>query len=162
MAKSAQALIEWTNTDREPDEARDVPDVTVYADGRVRFGPRLCGGGPVWHTLSPDDLAALRRFVFEDQAIAGVEGETLAKEVAEATARQQKARTSDSAILSVTPQRDAGTTILRTADAGRVCEVRYYDLFGDAQRYPEVDALRRLRLVELRVLQVYEAYASSR
>lgn len=162
MAEPAEALIEWTQTDRDPDEARDNPDVTVYADGRVRFGPRLCGGGPVWHTLSPDELAALRRFVFDDQSIARVDGETLAKEVAEAGARQQKARSTESAVFSVAPQRDAGTTILRTTDAGTVHEVRYYDLFGDAQRYPEVGALRRLRLVELRVLQVYEAYASGR
>lgn len=162
MAELAEALIEWTKTDRDPDEGRDVADVTVYADGRVRFGPRLCGGGPVWHILPSDELAMLRRFVFEEQAIAGVDGEALAKEVADASARQQKARDTDSAVLSVAPQRDAGTTILRTADAGGVHEVRYYDLFGDAQRYPEVAALKRLRLVELRVLQIYEAYASSR
>ena len=162
MAEYGEALIEWTKTDRDPDEHRDVPDVTVYADGRVRFGPRLCGGGPVWHTLLPDELAELRRFVFEEQAVAGVDDETLEKEVAVASAQQLKARSTSDAVLSIAPQRDAGTTVLRFADAGQQREIRYYDLFGDAQRYPEVDSLRRLRLVELRVLQVYEAYAAAR
>jgi hypothetical protein len=38
-------------------------------------------------------------------------------------------------------------------------EIRYYDLFGDAQRFPEIAPLQRLRAIELRMLQIAEEHS---
>jgi hypothetical protein len=40
--------------------------------------------------------------------------------------------------------------------------MRYYDLFGDAQRFPEVPALQALLAIELRLLALAEVHAAEK
>lgn len=154
-------LIEWNkeNGDLAQSECR-VPDVTVFADGRLRFGPRLGGGEIAWSQLSQEELEELRRFAFEEQDIMSIERTTLSRDVQAAVEKHKLAMDSESIELSAEPQMDAATTVLRATDAGRMHEVRYYDLFGDAQSHPEIEGLQRLRKLELRLLQLAEEHAS--
>ena len=158
MTAAAEGLLlEWTK------EAGDLeaplggtPDFSLFADGRVRLGPRLGGGEVSWHRLSPSQLEELRRFVFDEQALLDIDREALAAAVRAAAAQQQEAVDSSVAILVTAPQCGADTTVIRAAGPGGLHELRYFGLFGDAQRYPEVEALQRLRRIELRLLGVYE------
>ncbi len=158
IAVPADMLIEWTIADGDRGDA--VADVTVFADGRLRLGPRFGGGETTWRTLSQGELRELRRFAFAEQAVMEIDGEALAREVQAAIAQRRQAARSPTAELSTAPQMDAGTTIVRAADGGRTHEVRYHDLFGDAQRCPEIKALQRLRAVEAKMLEIAQRHAA--
>lgn len=154
--------IRWTKTAQPPTgEAgeEESADLTLYEDGRVRVGRRLAGGEPIQARLSEEELASLRRWVLDELCLPEIDGETLAREVRAAAARRKASASSEAAEWLATPQKDAGTTILRLADGGRTHEIRYYDLFGDAREHPEVEALQRLRRFELRMLELAEELA---
>jgi hypothetical protein len=158
----ADVLIEWTKSDRDPSEDADaIPDVSVFGDGRVRLGPRFGGGEIVWKKLPPAELEGLRRFLFEGQDVLEIEAAALRRSVAAARTERLRAGRTATAEPSLVPQMDAGTSILRAADAGRMREIRYYDLFGDAQRFPEIAPLQRLRAIEQRMLQIAEEHSGA-
>ena len=152
-------LIEWTKTDSVPESTDGMADVTVFADGRVCLGPRLGEGKPLWGRLSDGELVELRSLVFDELRVLDIDDEVLTRAV-EAAARERRASTENAAFEVVTgPQMDANTTLLRVADEGRATEIRFYDLFGNAETYPEVQALQRLRQIELRLLEIADKLA---
>jgi hypothetical protein len=152
-------LIEWTKTDSELEAAEAIADVSVFTDGRVRLGPRFGDGDSLWGQLSDDELEALRRWVFDELRVLDIDDEALSREV-KAAAAQRKASTDNVAFEMVTgPQMDANSTLLRAADEGRANEIRFYDLFGNAETYPEVETLQRLRRIELRLLEIADELA---
>ena len=135
-AMSASVLIEWTKTGHEPEEAGGgTADVTVFTDGRVRLGPRLCGGKTTWRQLSRQEVAALRHFLFDELRILDIDGETVARNVEAAAAKRKEATDTESAELVTTAAMDAGTTILRAADQPNVHRrVRRYGISGRPKR----------------------------
>jgi hypothetical protein len=156
----ADVLIEWTKSDHDPNEPADaIPDVSVFTDGRVRFGPRFGAGEIAWKELPPAELEGLRRFLFEEQNVLEIDEPALLRNVAGAKTERLRATRTATVEPSMVPQLDADTSILRVADAGRTREIRYYDLFGDAQRFPEIAPLQRLRAIERRMLQIAEEHA---
>lgn len=146
-------LIAWWKGDPESKAEADVADVTVLQDGRVRLSERFGGGEG---QLSEEDLNALRRFVFDEQRFLEIDEDALRRDVQAAAAarRQQFEGTGAEAVTA--PQMDAGTTVLRADQAGASHEIRYFDLVGDAQSYPDVMPLQRIRLIELRMLELAE------
>lgn len=147
-------LIEWTKTDSELETAEGIADVSVFTDGRVCLGPRLGEGEPLWGKLSDGELEELRRLVFDELRVLDIDDGAVSREVEEA-ATERRASMDNAAFEMVTgPQMDANTTLLRAADEGRETEIRFYDLFGNAETYPEVEDLQRLRRIELRLLEI--------
>jgi hypothetical protein len=146
-------MIEWTKVETSSEGAADV---TVLEDGRVHLSPRLGGGE---HRLSREDLRALRRFVFDDQRFQEIEADALRRDV-QAAADRRRERDTPTAAFVPGPQMDAGTTVVRANVAGVPHEVSYVDLVGDAQTYPEVEALQRLRRIELEMLRLAEALSA--
>ena len=147
-------LIEWTKGDPGPGRSADV---TVFADGRVRLSPRLGGGE---HRLAPEELQAVRRFVVDEQQLQAIEGAALKREVEVAAAARSRDLASPGAAFVTVPQMDAGTTVIRANVAGLPHEITYFDLVGDAQSYPEVAPLQRLRRIELKMIELAEALAA--
>jgi hypothetical protein len=145
-------LVEWTMTTSDP--AQEPPDVTVFEDGRVRLGPRLAGGGTSWHQLSQTELSELHRLLTAEPQILNIDARQIQREVSEAAERQMEALRSTGVEPSPGWQMDAGTSVFRLAAGGRTRDIRYYNLFGDAQRYPEVTSLQRLRSLELELLRI--------
>ena len=151
----AALLIEWSMRTNAPARSdRAVADVAIFDDGRVRFGPRLADGQVRWQQLSQEVLVDLRRIIFDEQRILEIETAALKTAVRGAAARQREATASSEVVATAVPTMDAGTTVLRASVADGVHEIRYYDLAGDTQRYAEVDALQRLRRIELRILKL--------
>jgi hypothetical protein len=153
-AMAKDVLIEWTTGDPEV-EGR--ADVTVLDDGRVRLSPRLGGGE---HRLSPEDLQALRHFVLDQQQFQKIEADALRQEVAAAADQRRRDVDSPGAAFVTVPQMDAGTTVIRANVAGSPHEVAYFDLAGDAQSYPRVERLQRLRRIELRMIELAETLSA--
>lgn len=152
-AMAEAALFEWTMTAKSAEGA--LPDITLFGDGRLRLGARL-GGETSWHALSKGEFEDLTHFLFVEQRIMEIEGETLSLAVQAAAEQKQKALEGSGALFTAAPQLDAGTSVFRATQSGRRHEVRYYDLFGDAQLYAEVEELQRLRSIELRLLELVD------
>lgn len=152
----SNALIQWAVTGGGPEAADEQGDVAVFADGRVRIGPRLAGGEPVWRRLSPSELETLCELVFRELRVLEIDGEEMAREVRSSALERKAAEDSKSVELFTSHQMDAGTTLLRATDEGRTREIRHHDLFGDAHAYPEVEALQRLRRIEMRMIELAE------
>ncbi len=151
---SASVLVEWTNTGSEPEDGRgEAADVTVFTDGRVCLGPRLAGES-TWRQLSPQETAELRRVVFDELRIPDIKEENVSRAVDSAAAKRKEETDTQVAELVTGAVKDAGTTVIRVADSGSTHEVRYYDLYGSAREYPDVEDLQRLRRLELRMLEI--------
>ncbi len=142
-------LIEWT---KGPRERREIADVTIFEDGRVRLAPRLGGGE---HRLSPKVLMEVRRFVIDEQQFHKIDEDALKRDV-QAAIEQYRSHDGPAATFVAGPQMDSGTTHFRSIVAGSPHEVAYPDLVGDAQIYPGVETLQRLRRIELKILELAE------
>ncbi len=148
---SDELLIEWSQLGgRDP---KPTPDVSVFADGRVRIGARLAGGETAWRTLSTSRLAALRRRLFEELRVMEIDGGALARDV-QAAARRRRAEATAQAVPFTGAQMDSATTVIRATDGGRTREIRQHDLFASAEAYPELEALQRLRQAQLCLLEL--------
>ena len=142
-------LIEWALGERgSPDAA----EVRIQADGWVTLSARLGGGK---YRLPSDDLEALRQFIEVEQRFGAVQQNELEAGV-EAAAARQKRVAPPGAEFHAGAQADAKTTTLRVSVRGRTQEITYHDLLGDAERYPDVEELQRLRAIELRLLRLAE------
>lgn len=152
-------LVEWTMT--TSDSSQEPPDVTVFEDGRVRLGPRLAGGGTSWHQLSPAVLSEIHRLLTAEPEILNADPQQIQREVSAAAEQQREALKSTGVDLSTGWQMDAGTSVFGFAVGGRTRDIRYYNLSGDAQRYPEVTSLQRLRSLELELLHIADEFAQA-
>lgn len=143
-------LIEWTKT---RDESPKSPDIVVFEDGRVELSERLGGGE---HRLSAKQLEALRTFIFHEQQLAAIDERSVNREV-EAAVTRRRSRSGLEAEYVGQRQMDSGKTLIRSNAGDRRYRLRYPDLLGDAQAYPEVEDLQRLRRIELRLLELVDS-----
>lgn len=145
----AGVLIAWGRADEGTEGSAPPADIVVHDDGRVVLSGRMGGGE---HRLVADELASLRRFVLDEQRFRAIDG-AAARAAAERAARESAARSGEGVLFVDRTQRDACTSVLATrAGAGPTHTVRYHDLLGDAQSYPNVEDLQRLRRIERRLL----------
>ena len=80
-ANSDTIILQWHSEGGRDNSLPAMADVTVFADGRVEVGPRFAHGTVTTHQLSDADLAALHRFVFEEQDIWSIDSAALARDV---------------------------------------------------------------------------------
>lgn len=138
-------------------------DLTVFADGRVKVGLRFANGTVAEQQLSEADLAALRRFVFEEQDIWSIDSAALERDV---KAMVNAGADSGSRAVPVQPLgtdavADAATTVIRVHDGERTHQVSHYNLFDAARRYPQINQIQRLRAIERRLLELAQHVAAS-
>jgi hypothetical protein len=151
-------VIEWTQLGGLASQPSEVADVTIYTDGRLRLGERFGQGKVTWHQLAPADLATLRRFVFEEQALMNIDPQQLQKEVLMADSSRLLAASSDPSTSVTMPMMDAGTTLMHAFDAGQSITIKFHDVYGHAKAYPNIQGIQRLRQVELYLLNLVQQH----
>lgn len=133
------------------------PGVEVYGDGRVvvRYPAYMKQAG-TWETrIAPAEVEALVAAAV-DGGIVGFDRAATAAAVKAAEAQRRTAQRRSGQPLVLTDVSDASTTVLTTTllpEPGKrstrmAAEARWSGLQQDAQRYPEVETLRRLAQVE--------------
>lgn len=155
---AGDVLIEWTKVTGEAATPAGGADITVFTDGRIRYGPRLGGGHIDWSRLSPAELEDLRQFVFQEQRLMDINNEALADTIAAARSGPAAGTDPGGAAATFAPQMDAGVTVIHADIGERSNRIRFYDVFGNAMRHPEVEALQRLRAIELRLLEIARSH----
>ena len=162
-ANSDTIILQWHSEGGRDNPLPAMADVTVFADGRVEVGPRFAHGTVTTHQLSDADLAALHRFVFEEQDIWSIDSAALARDVTAAANAGADAGARAMPVHPLGPEAvaDAATTVLRVRDGERTHQVSQYNLIDAARRYPQIQALQRLRAIEKRLLALAQHVATS-
>ena len=133
------------------------PSVDVYGDGRVvvRYPSYMKQAG-TWETrIAPTEVEALVAAAV-DGGIVGFDRAATAAAVKTAETQRRAAQRRSGRPVLLTDVSDASTTVLTATllpDSGKrsartVAEARWSGLQQDAQRYPEIETLRRLAQVE--------------
>jgi hypothetical protein len=154
-------ILQWNSAGGLAKPPSAVADLTVFADGRVKVGPRFANGTVTEHQLSDAELTALRRFVFEEQDIWSIDSAALDREVQAAV--DASANAASPAVQPLGPEAiaDAATTVIRVRDGERTHQVSHFNLFDAARRYPQIHELRRLRAIERRLLELAQQIAAA-
>jgi hypothetical protein len=154
-ANSDTILIQWNSEGGLEQPLPATADLTVFADGRVVVGPRFAHGTVTEHQLSDADLAALRRFVFDEQDIWSIDSAALDRAVkAVANAGTDAGSRAGPVHLGPAAVADAATTVIRVRDGERTHQVSHYNLFDAVRRYPQINELQRLRAIERRLVDL--------
>jgi hypothetical protein len=158
-----RVIVQWTSKAGDGQLGTADADFTVFADGRVKVAPRLTNSGLVEGQLSEAERSALRHFIFEEQDIWSIDSEVLEQAVKRAARSQADADSDANTAIPLKTEAivDAATTIIRVSEGERGHMVSHYNLFAHAQRYPEIDALRRLRNIELHLLALAQRVADT-
>ena len=156
-------LIQWNSEGGLEKPSSAMADLTVFADGRVEVGPRFAKGTVAEHQLSEAELAALRRFVFEEQDIWSIDSAALERDVNAVANSGADTGSRAGPVQPVGPEAvaDAATTVIRVRDGERTHQVSHYNVFGAARRYPQLNELQRLRAIEMRLLELAQQVATS-
>jgi hypothetical protein len=162
-ANSDNILIQWTSEGGLAPPLPAMADVTVFADGRVEVGPRFAHGTVTTHQLSEAELAALRRFIFDEQDIWSIDSAALDRAVQTAAKGNTDAGAPNGSVQSLGPEAiaDAATTVMRVSDGTRTHQIRQYNLFDAARRYPQINELQRLQAIERRLLELAQQGGAS-
>jgi hypothetical protein len=115
-AHSDTIMLQWHSESGRGSSLPAMADVTVFTNGRVEIGPRFAHGTATSQQLSDAELAALRRFVFEEQDIWSIDSAALTRDVTAAAAGSRAIP-----VHSLGPEvvTDAATTVLRVRDGER-------------------------------------------
>jgi hypothetical protein len=156
-------LIQWHSAGGLEKPPPAMADLTVFADGRVEVGPRFADGTATTHQLSEADLAALRRFVFDEQDIWSIDSAALDRAVKAAAEADTGSGSGSGSVQALGPEAvaDAATTVIRVSDGARTHQISYYNLFDAARRYPQINELQRLRAIERRLLELAQQVGAS-
>ena len=156
-------MLQWHSAGGRSNSLPAMADVTVFTNGRVEIGPRFAHGTVTSHQLSDAELAALRRFVFEEQDIWSIDSAALTRDVTAAANADADAGSRAMPVHPLGPEAvaDAATTVLRVHDGERTHQVSQYNLFDAARRYPQIQALQRLQAIERRLLVLAQDVAAS-
>jgi hypothetical protein len=156
-------IIQWNSEGGLEKPLPAVADFTVFTDGRVQVGARFAHGTVIEHQLSEAELTALRRFVFEEQDIWSIDSAALDREVKAAVNASANAGSPATPVQPLGPEAiaDAATTVIRVRDGARTHQVSYFNLFDAARRYPQINGLRRLRAIEVRLLEMAQQIAAA-
>jgi stage V sporulation protein SpoVS len=155
-ANSDNILIQWTSEGGLEKSLPAMADLTVFADGRVEVGPRFAHGTVTKRQLSEAELAALRRFVFDEQDIWSIDATALDSAVKAVAKAGPDAGSHAGPVqpLGIEAVADAATTVIRVSDGERTHQISHYNLFDAVQRYPQINELQRLRAIERRLLEL--------
>ena len=154
-------IIQWDSEGGLTKPLPAVADFTVFADGRVKVGPRFAHGTVIEHQLSDAELTALRRFVFEEQDIWSIDSAALDRQVKAAVEASAQAASPTVQPLGPEAIADAATTVIRVRDGERTHQVSHFNLFDAARRYPQIQELRRLRAIERRLVDMAQQIAAA-
>jgi len=134
------------------------PDITIFADGSITVGPRLGRGETVKGQITAERLQQLMSFAIDDNHFFSFDSAAVEKAVnAEVKNRRSLARSKNAIMARVGPPYiDAGTTVILIAADDKRHEVSYHGLFAAAQDFPEIEELRQLRMIELKLLDLAE------
>ena len=149
-------VVQWRTLGGLAGRDDNPPDITIYADGSIIVGPRLGRGKTVRGQITGERLQQLMSFAIDDNQFFDFDPAVVEKTVdAEIEKRQSTTRSEDAiAVRAGPPYVDAGTTVILIAADGKQHEVSYHGLFAAAQDFPEIEALRRLRMIELELLNL--------
>ncbi len=151
-------VIEWRASEGAREMADAAPDLVLRAGGRVTVGPRLAGGRPAEGRITPRRLQDLLAFALDRSRFFEIDAAALEREVAGARARRAAASASG---RRAPPDPHAGTTRIMIATDGRRQVVLQQGLPAAARECPEVEALGRLRAIELRLLELAQEIAGA-
>jgi hypothetical protein len=162
-ANADNILMQWTSDGGLEKSLPAMADVTVFADGRVEVGPRFAHGTVTKHQLSAADLAALRRFVFDEQDIWSIDAAALNRAVQAGAKGNADAGSHAGSVhpLGTEAVADAATTVIRVSDGERTHQISQYNLFDAARRYPHINELQRLRAIERRLVELAQQVGAS-
>jgi hypothetical protein len=125
-ANADTIMLQWHSEGERGNSLPAMADVTVFSNSRVEVGPRFAHGTVTSHQLSEAELAALRRFVFEEQDIWSIDSAALAREITAAVNAGSRAMP----VHPLGPEAiaDTATTVLRVRDGERTHQVNQYNL----------------------------------
>ena len=153
---SDNILIQWNSEGKPGKLLPTTADLTVFSNGLVEVGPRFANGTVTIHQLSESNLAALRRFVFEEQDVWSIDSTALDSAVETAVKANTELAPHSGSVQQLGPGAvaDAATTVIRVSDGTRSHQISYYNLFDAARRYPQINELQRFRAIERRLLEL--------
>ncbi len=151
-------VIRWRSSGGLAAAEADGSDLAIRADGSATVGGRFGGGRPVEGRITPARLQDLLRLALDDKAFFAIDETKLDRAIAAALRKRQEAGEADDVIhLPGGPHYvDAGTTSIEIAADGKRHEVNVHGLFAAARDFPEIDELRRLRAIEVALLELAE------
>lgn len=156
-------IIQWTSKGGSGQSTSSMADLAVFSDGRVKVGPRFAKGKAAEHTLTDAEFKALYRFVFVEQDIWSIDAAELEREVKTVSSLDTEvgSHVEETVPLGAEVIADAATSVIYVREGEREHEVSLYNLFSRANRHPEINALKRLRAIELRLLELAQWVAST-
>ncbi len=146
---ASEILIEWSKLQSSAIESTSA-EIIVFDDGRVSLSERLGGGE---HQLTTEQLDELRTYIFEEQQLTKINEQDINREVEVAIATKTSEASPKATFVSQS-QVHSGTTLIRSNLGGNEHIVRHGDLVGNAQAFPDIENLQRLRLIELKLLEL--------
>lgn len=134
----------------DADSPRDPPMLTLSSGGEVSVRAAPPAQTTIRSRISGDDAMALLREIVEDERFFEIESDALVK----ATAPRQDG--GGKVALGMSAVADAPTSFISVVSPECSHSVAFYGLAFASARYPEIDALQRLRRIELRLLGLVE------
>ena len=154
-------VIEWQSSGGLEEPTDDTPDMVVRAGGRVTVGPRLADGRPADGRITPRRLQDLLAFALDQNRLFDIDGPALGRKLAAARGRRKRSAAAGGGVPIGPPYLDAGTTRILIAADGKRLVLEQQGLFAAARDYPEIEALGRLRALELRLLELAQEIAAA-
>lgn len=161
-ANSDAIVIQWRTIGGLSGYNDSTADLTIYADGKTIVGSRLSQGKIIESWLIPEQIQQLLSFAIDDNDFFGFDARAV-EEAVNAIMEQRRATSQEGDAIAVPlgpPYIDAGTTIILIAADSKKYEVRYQGLYFAAQDFPAIEALQKLRAIELKFLSIAEEIAN--
>jgi hypothetical protein len=153
-------ILVWRSSGGLREPGSEGPDLTIRADGSCAVGERFGGTGGVETRLSPRRVQELLNVAIDDARFFDIDAAEIDAQIEAVRRRRSKSEATVSMPLGP-PYVDAGTTYIMVAADGRRHEVVVHGLSAAAREYREVEALARLRSIELHLLSLAEELAKT-
>ena len=160
---SGAIVIQWRTIGGLSGSDDSTADLTIYAGGKTIVGPRFSQGKIVEGRLTSQQIQQLLSFAIDDNDFFGFDARAV-EEVVNKVLEERRANSQEGDVIAVPlgpPYIDVGTTIILIAADGKQHEVKYQGLFFAAQDFPEIEALQKLRAIELKLLSMAKEIAKS-
>ncbi|MFV0512814.1 MAG: hypothetical protein ACK5MY_04125 [Jhaorihella sp.] len=134
----------------DADAPRDPPMLTLSSDGAVGVRAAPPAQTAIQSRLPGDAAMALLREIVRDERFSEIDSDALARATAPGKA------SNGSISLGMSAVADAPTTFITITSPDCTHSVAFYGLAFASAAHPEIDALQRLRRIELRLLGLVE------
>ena len=151
-------VIQWRSSGGLSGPTASESDLVIRADGSVTVGGRFGGGGRVDGRITPERLQDLLRLALDDNAFFTIDEIDVDRRIATTLHQRKEAGEPGGVVIvpSGPPYVDAGTTSIEIAADGKRHEVNIHGLFAAARDLPEIEELRRLRAIEMALVELAE------